>query len=134
MNENQSSGWVGWVFFASVLMIILGMFQALAGLTAIINNQHLLVTQSGLYLFDTTTWGWIHFLLGIIVSMAGFAAARGELWGRAVGVTLAGLSAVVNLAFITTNPLWTITIVVINVIIIYALIVHGHEAKKQSKE
>lgn len=132
MASENNGDWGGWVLFASIMMVILGLFQAIAGLAALINNEHVLITNTGVYLFDLTTWGWVHLILGTIVVSAGLAVARGEIWGRVIGVILASLSAIANLAFISTNPIWTLLVIVINMVVIYALIVHGREVRAQS--
>jgi hypothetical protein len=46
-----------------------------------------------------------------------------------VGVLLAGLSALVNLAFIEAYPIWSMLIITFDVLVIYALIVHGREMR-----
>ena len=42
---------------------------------------------------------------------------------------LAALNAVVNLGFIAAYPIWVVLVISLDVIVIYALIVHGREAK-----
>src|SRR4249919_1548468 len=103
----QTSGWVGWVFFAGVMMVLLGAFQAIEGLVAIFKDSYYLVGRSGLVVsVDYTVWGWVHLFLGIIVAIAGYAVIQGRLWGRIIGVIVAGISAIVNLAFLSAYPIW----------------------------
>ena len=77
-----------------------------------------------------TTWGWIHLLLGIVVLIAGFYVMHGSTWARVVGTILAGISLIANLAYVNTYPIWSIAIMVVDVLVIYALIVHGGELKE----
>ncbi len=127
--NNGVSNWVGWVFFAGFMMIILGVFQAIAGLTALINPDWLVVTERSLLVFNLTTWGWVHLLLGLIVLIAGFSVMSGHAWARIVGVLVAASSAIAQLASVNVHPVWSITILVIDVLVIYALTVHGGELK-----
>lgn len=127
--NNGVSNWVGWVFFAGFMMILLGIFQGIAGLTALLNSEWLLVTEQNLLVFDFTTWGWIHLLVGLTVLVAGFSVMHGSTWARVVGVLVAGLSMIANLASINTYPLWSLVVITINVLVIYALTVHGAELK-----
>lgn len=127
--SNGVSNWVGWVFFAGFMMILLGVFQAIAGLTALINPDWLVVTERSLLVFDFTTWGWVHLLLGIIVLVAGFSVMSGSTWARIVGVLVAGFSAIAHLASVNAYPIWSVIILVIDVLVIYALTVHGGELK-----
>lgn len=111
-------------------MIIMGFMQTLAGLTALLNNEWLVVTQRNLLFLNFTTWGWIHLLLGIVVLIAGFYVMHGSTWARVVGTILAGISLIANLAYVNTYPIWSIAIMVVDVLVIYALIVHGGELKE----
>ena len=126
-NSSEVSGWVGWVAFAGVLSIVLGTFQALAGIVALFKDEVYVVGQSNLWVLDYTQWGWIHLLWGIFLILAGGAILSGKTWGRVVGVILASVSALVNFAFIPVYPWWSVIIIAINIFVIYALIVHGNE-------
>jgi hypothetical protein len=126
-NNREVTGWVGWVAFAAFMMILGGVFQAFVGLTAIVKDQFFVATPNYLVTFDVTTWGWIHLIVSILVVVAGAAVLRGKVWGRSIGVLLVLVSALANLAFIPYYPLWSTLIIVIDVLVAYALIVHGGE-------
>ena len=130
VNNKQASGWTGWIVFAGFMMILMGVVQGIAGFTALLNNDYLLVTQQSLIAFNFTTWGWIHLLIGIIVLIAGFYVMHGSTWARVVGTIIAAISLIANLAYVNTYPIWSIAIMVIDVLVIYALIVHGSELKE----
>ena len=122
------SGWAtGFIFFAGVMMIMAGGFQAFAGLVALLEDEFYVATRNYLLQFDATTWGWIQLLLGLLVAAAGFAVLAGRTWGRVVGITLAVLSAMANFAFIPYYPFWAITIIVLDILIIWALAAHGRD-------
>src|SRR5215211_1955165 len=124
----RTSGWTGWAIFAGIVLFLIGVFQASAGLVALFNDDVFLVSTDRLAVtFDYTAWGWIHLILGSLVATAGIAIFRGQVWGRAVGVVLAGLSAFANLLFIPAFPLWSILIIALDVLVIYALCIHGGE-------
>jgi hypothetical protein len=128
--NNGSDGWVGWVAFASFMMVLVGFFQAFVGLTAIIKDQFFVVTKDYLITVDVNQWGWVHLLLGLLLIFAGFAVLQGKVWGRTLGVLLALVSAAANLAFIPYYPLWSIMVIVIDIVVIHALIVHGGELRQ----
>jgi hypothetical protein len=128
--EPAATGWVGWVFFAGVLMIIDGLFSVIAGLVSLFNDDYYLVSKNGLVLsMDYTAWGWIHLLLGLLVAAAGLGVIAGQTWARVVGVVMATLSAVANFAFLAAYPAWSTIVIAIDVFVIYALVVHGREAR-----
>jgi hypothetical protein len=116
------SGWaVGGIAFAGVMLIMIGIFHAIAGLAAIIDDNFFVVGPNYTYNLDTTGWGWIHLILGLVVALAGFAILRGAVWGRIVGVTLAVISAVVNFFYIPYYPWWSLLIIAIDIFVIWAL-------------
>jgi hypothetical protein len=120
------SGGLGWVVFAGCMMVMIGSFQAIAGLTALFNDEFFLTGKDGLVVsLDFTAWGWIHLILGLVIAFAGAAAMAGRTWGRAVGITLALLSAISNLFFLPAYPIWSALIIVIDVVVIHALAVHS---------
>jgi hypothetical protein len=83
---------VGFILFAAIMMIMVGIFQALQGLVAIFENEFYVATRNYLFQFDATAWGWIHLLLGLLVAFAGWGLLSGRTWARVVGITLAVLS------------------------------------------
>jgi hypothetical protein len=124
----ETSGWaVGFILFAAIMMIMSGFFQALAGLVALFENEFYVATRNYLFQFDATSWGWIHLLVGLIVAFAGFAVMAGRTWGRVVGITLAVVSAVVNFAFIPYYPFWALTVIALDIFVIWALAAHGRD-------
>ena len=88
------TGWVGWVAFAGIMMVLLGSFHVIQGLIALFNDDYYLVTKNGLAVnFDFTTWGWVHLIGGCIVVAAGVCVFLGQIWARSVGVVVAMVSA-----------------------------------------
>jgi len=128
--RNQPTGWVGWIYFASLMMMLVGGFQAIAGLVALFKDDFYLVAEKSLVVFDYSTWGWIHLLMGVVIFAAGTALMNGALWARMVGVLLAGISIFANMAFLNAFPLWSILMIVVDVLVIYALTVHGDEVQE----
>ena len=128
--QDNNTGWVGWLYFASFMMILLGALQGIAGLAGIFHSSSYVVTQSQLLVFDTTTWGWINLILGVVILIAGFELLRGAVWARIVGVFLAIASFVANMAYFNAYPGWSIIMMVVDTLINYALTVHGGELRE----
>ena len=130
MSNREPSGLgLGMIAFAGVMMILVGVFQAVAGIGAILKNQVFVVGADYVFSFDATTWGWIHLLLGILLGFAGFGVFAGQVWARTVGVLVAGLSAIGNFMFLLgwQAPIWSILVIALDVMIIWALTVHGRD-------
>jgi len=124
----ETSGWAtGFILFAAMMMIMAGLFQALAGLVAIFENEFYVATRNYLFQFDATTWGWIHLIVGVIVALAGWGLLAGRTWARVVGITLAVVSAIANFLFIPYYPFWALTVIALDIFVIWALAAHGRE-------
>ena len=127
----EMTAWVGWIGFAGAMMMLLGAFHAIEGLVALFRDEYYLVTERGLVVnVDYTTWGWIHLIAGVVIFAAGLALFTGKVWARVVGVFVALASAIVNMGFMAAYPLWSAIMIGINILIIWALIVHGHELRE----
>jgi hypothetical protein len=124
---NYSSAAVGLTVFASVMMMMIGAFQFVVGIVAVVNDEFFVVGQEWVFKFDATTWGWIHLLLGIVIFIAGMGLFAGQVWARTVGVLLALGSALAAFAWMPYYPLWGITIVALDVFVVWALTAHGRD-------
>ena len=130
-SSQARTGWVGWLMFAGIMLILVGAFQAIDGLIALFKDELYVVRPNGLVInIDYTAWGWTHLLLGILLIAAGYAVFSGRVWGRTLAVIAAILSAVVNFAFIPAYPVWSLLIITVDILVIYALIAHGGELRK----
>ena len=128
VQPTQMSGWVGWIAFAGVMMALVGTFHVMQGLVALFKDDYFLVGQSELTVHvDYTAWGWIHIVGGVIIAGAGFAVFAGKIWARTIGVIVAMTSAIVNIGFLAAYPIWSVTMIAIDILVIWALTVHGRE-------
>ncbi len=132
-NGSQKTGWVGWVYFAGILLILRGISEAFLGITALVNKQYLFVTGSNNNLVvstaNITAWGWVELAVGLLVLAVGFSVLHGSNWARIIAVFFAGAAFLVNLAFLGVFPVWSILAMIVDALIIYALVVHGDEAR-----
>lgn len=124
----QSVWVVGGAMFAATLLIMIGVFQVMAGMAALFENTFYVATQAYVFQFDVTTWGWVHLIFGIILTLTGVGAYSGAAWARGVGIALAALNAMVNFAFIPIYPLWALLLIGFDVFIIWALASYDPDA------
>jgi hypothetical protein len=123
------TGWVGWIWFGGMMMILSGLFNIITGLAAAVTRQVYVQTPNRILLFDTTTWGWIHLALGVLILITGIAVTVGQNWARVIGSILVMLNALTQLTWIAVNPWWSLAVIAIDVLVLYAIIVHGREAR-----
>jgi len=124
------TGWSGWVVFGGVMLIMVGLFQVVQGLVALLDDGFYLVRPKGLVVdVNYNTWGWTHLAIGVIAALTGLGLLAGNIVARVVAVGISLLSALANLAFISAYPIWSTLVIALDVIVIYAVIVHGRELK-----
>jgi len=116
----------GWAVFAATMVFMAAGFQLIDGLTAffrsgtyVVGEDHLLVNV------DYSVWGWIHVTLAVIATITAVGLMGGHMWARVLGVGIAWLSMITNLVFIPAYPFLSVMVVVLDVLIIYAITVHG---------
>lgn len=128
--ETEPTLWVGWIVFGSMMMIMLGAFHMVQGFVALFQSEYFLVGPNGLTVsVDYTAWGWTHLILGAVVLATGIAVLYGQMWARVTGIAIAMASALVNLAFLAAYPIWSMMMIAFDVLVIWALTVHGGEMK-----
>jgi len=120
--EPEPSDWAkGGVSFAAYILILVGSFEILEGLVAIIDDEFYVVARNYTFELDTSAWGWIHLLLGVLLIFMGSGLLSRRLWAVIGGIAVAMLSAVANFFFIPYYPFWSIVLVALNVWVIWAL-------------
>lgn len=129
MEPPTVSGWIGWVIFAGFTMLVVGGFQAVMGLVGIFNTDFYITTENLAIPVNYTLWGWTHLIMGLIVAFAGAAVLTGKTWGRVVGIVLAALQAIVAFAWFPAYPFWSVILIAVDILVIYALAVHGGEMR-----
>src|SRR3954454_1451763 len=126
--EPEHSAWGGWVTFAGITLVLMGVIHVVEGLVAVLEPEKYLVGSGGLVLhLDYTVWGWIHLVLGVVLAVAGVGVLNRNTVSRFIGVAACGVSALVHLTFLDAAPVWAITAIALAVVFIYAVTVHGGE-------
>ena len=128
MTERKPSGWaMGWTAFAGILMMMLGFWWMITGSVALLGDEFYEAARKWIFQFDTSTWGWIHLILGIVILASGLGLFFGVIWARIVGVILAALAGLLAFAWLPYFPIWAIILIAISVAVIWALTVHGRD-------
>jgi hypothetical protein len=112
-------------------MIIMGALDFFEGLIAVIRGNYYVLTANQIIVFDMKTWGWVTLGWGIVIALVGFGVLAGSGFARWFAIVVASLNFIVELGWVGSSayPLWSIAILALNVIILYALIVHWNDAE-----
>src|SRR3954454_19111111 len=121
-SDDAPSGWaLGGVSFAAVMMVMIGAFQTINGLVAIINDEFFVVARNYTFDLDVSAWGWIHLVLGLLILFAGFGLFAGSGWAVITALVLTILSAIANFFFIPYYPVWSIVVIALDTWVIWSL-------------
>ena len=100
---------------------MVGLFQLLEGISAVLKDQVFTVTPNYVFSFDLTTWGWLHIVVGALIALVGGAILAGQRWALGAGVVVAMVSALMNFAWMPYYPIWAVIIIALNIAVIWAL-------------
>jgi hypothetical protein len=123
------TSWIGVLSFAGIVLLVLGGFQIVEGLTTLIRGEAYLLTADGLVEFDYQTWGWTHLVIGLITVATGFGVFLGQMWARVAGILIVAALTVFHFVFLASAPLFSSILIAIGIVVIYALAVHGRDVR-----
>jgi hypothetical protein len=112
------------------MMIVIGSLDFFEGLIAVIRKTYYVATPNQIIVFDTTTWGWVTMLLGVLFVFVGLGLTSGSGVARWTAIVILVLNLLEQLAWLgnTVYPLWTLTIVALEVIVLFALTARWNDA------
>ena len=121
-SEPPVSGWaIGGITFAAALLLIIGVFEAISGISAIAKDSIFVKSQNYVFNLDTTAYGWIHLILGVLLFLTGLGLMRRATWAGVVAIILAMLSAIANFFWIPYYPFWAIIEIALAIWVIWAI-------------
>jgi hypothetical protein len=123
----------GWIGFAGIVMLIIGGIDFFQGLIAVLEDEYYVVTRSGYLVFDLTAWGWVMMIWGALLILAGLGLAAGQAWARWFGIVVISLNFFAQLGFVGSSdfPLWALTALALNVVVLFALTVRWQESEAE---
>jgi hypothetical protein len=127
----SSERWSGWIGFAGLLLLILGILDFFQGLIAVIRGSYYAVTPDQIVVVDLTTWGWVTLLWGIVIGLVGIGLLSAQSWARWTAIVVGSINFFIQLGFVGSAqyPLWALTAMALNIVILYALIVRWGSAE-----
>lgn len=114
----------GLLIFAAVLLMVLGVFNLLDGIAAVARS-HVFIANAHYVVGDLRAWGWVVLILGALQALAGVGVLTGNQVARWFGVAVVGLNAFAQFFFIPAYPFWSLTIIAVDMVALWALCVYG---------
>ena len=126
----NSKSMAGWIAFAGMLALIVGSIDFFQGLIALFEDEYFVVTASGFLVVDLTAWGWIMLFWGALLVLAGLGLIAAQGWARWFAIVVVSLNFIAQLGFLGNSqyPLWSLTVMALNIIILYALTARWSES------
>jgi hypothetical protein len=114
--------WSGWIGFAGLMLMIIGAIDFFEGLIAVIRDNYYAVARGQIFIMDTTKWGWITMILGVILFLVGLGLTGGAGWARWVAIILLVVNLFAQLSWLGNSayPQWSLTIIALEVIVLFA--------------
>jgi hypothetical protein len=114
--------------FGGVVLLIGSAMGALQGLSAIANDDLYSEGSDYLYKFDMQVWGTVHLVIAALSAIVAVGVLARKSWGQMCGIIVAGLSVIGNFAFLPHYPLWSLTLIALDALVIWALLTQlGHD-------
>ncbi|QCQ92033.1 DUF7144 family membrane protein [Rhodococcus sp. SGAir0479] len=120
-NSTRQGFAAGTSIAAAIVLMTVGILQIFQGISALANDDVFVVGPEYVYQFDLTAWGWIHLIVGIVVVLVGLALLTGATWARVAAIVIAALSIIANFLWIPWYPLWSILIIALDIVVIWAV-------------
>jgi hypothetical protein len=120
--DTRKQAWAqGGTVLAGTLMLIIGAFQIFLGLMGIIRNNFVVVAPNYYYSINTTSWGWVHLGIGVVVALAGLFLFTGSTIAKIVGIGVVALAALGNFFMVPYYPVWSLLLIALDIFAIWAI-------------
>ena len=127
--ESGGSAWTGWVVFAGVVLGAVGVVNVIQGLAAQFSDDVFVVGESGLLVTtDLTTWGVALITWGSIMVLAALGLFSGSGLARWFAIVVVSINLIGQFAWFPAYPLWSITAIALNIVVLFALTARWEEA------
>jgi hypothetical protein len=112
------------------------MIDLFQGLIALLEDNYYVVTSAGFLAVDLTTWGWLMLIWGTLLVLAGFGLFSGQGWARWFAIVAVSVNVFAQLGFLGNSqyPLWALTALTLNIVVLYALTVRWKESQAEMSQ
>lgn len=106
---------------AAIMLLVSGTLSILRGIAGVTEDEIFLIPSEYSYQFDVSTWGWIHLALGVLLVAVALGMMMTATWARIFAYCLAALSIIANFLSLPYYPWWSIIVIVVDLIVIWAI-------------
>jgi hypothetical protein len=121
MAVRGSRAWAGWIAFAGMMLVLIGMINILQGIVALIWDDRVVVTPNNFVLVDLTSWGWTVLLSGLLMVAVSAGLFAGQTWARVAAIVIVIVHAATQILWIGAFPLWSLLMIGLDTVVLFAL-------------
>jgi hypothetical protein len=126
-SRTRATAWTGWLGFGGCMMVVIGVFNVIAGIAALVNDQVFVKGSVTSVLLDLTQWGWVHLILGAAIVAVGVGIINSSDWARLPAAVLLMVNMFSQMAFLPFYPGWSLVIIALDGVVLWAVVAHGEE-------
>lgn len=128
--RGTSAAWTGWVIFAALMMIIIGVINILQGLVGLFTPTRTVVVEDRLYVFNTNGWALTVLIFGALLACVGLGVMTGRSWARWAAIVVVALHAISQIGWLAAYPVWSLLMLALDVVVLYALTARWREVEQ----
>lgn len=121
--------WAGWVFFAGVMLLVTGVLNVVEGLVALGQSARVVMVEDKLYMIDISSWGWALVVFGAVMLASGLGLFAASGVARIAAIVIVGVHAAVQVFWLGAYPVWSLLMIGLDTVILYALTVRWQEVR-----
>ncbi|MGP8060547.1 MAG: hypothetical protein ACLP9C_13050 [Acidimicrobiales bacterium] len=116
----------GWLVFAGIVLIVGGIMRVFDAIWAFRYHGVLPSNlEDAIFGHSLKTYGWVYLIVAIILILAGFGVMVRSQLSRWIGIIGGAVAAISAIWWMPYYPVWSLTYIVIGVLVIYGLAVYG---------
>ena len=121
MSQPEVQRPAGWTVFVGAILLLVGCFNVIWGLMALIRPRIITVSTQNVVILDIKSWGWAYIVVGALMVVASVGLLTLHSWGRWLAIGFATFNALILMAYFTAYPLWSLLMIVLNIVVIHQL-------------
>jgi hypothetical protein len=123
--------WAGWVFFAGVMLLVTGVLNVVEGFVALSQSTRVVMVEDKLYMIDISGWGWALVVFGAVMLVSGIGLFAASSAARVAAIVIVGVHAAVQVFWLGAYPVWSMLMIALDTVVLYALTVRWQEVRAQ---
>jgi len=129
MATGGSRAWAGWIAFAGMLLVLIGMINIFQGFVALIWDERVVATPENFVLVDVTSWGWTLLLSGVLLIAVSAGLFAAKTWARITAIVIVLVHAASQVAWLGAYPVWSLLMIGLDTVVLFALTARWSESR-----